>query len=182
METFWCSCFIEQDCPTQSQEILNPAGILSVSVNSPWKQLSWTDLIYSNISQSCLYFIQYQHGHRGRPHSLSQSASSSRALILLGNAGLGYLHRRYRLILQLRSVCYSFSSPSWTFFAISVHVLLGFVLIRQVTLHTFGLVQSKFFPVYFYCVMGSSVINLALYAVYHPRELLDAHECVQVRH
>lgn len=61
------------------------------------------------------------------------------------------------------------------------YVLLGFVLVQQVTLHTFGLLQSKLFPVYFYCQMGSSVISLALYAVYHPRELLDGHESVQVK-
>lgn len=58
----------------------------------------------------------------------------------------------------------------------------GFALVRQVTLHTFGLVQSKLFPVYFYCLMGSNVVNLAVYAVYHPRELLDWHESLQVKH
>lgn len=58
----------------------------------------------------------------------------------------------------------------------------GFVLIRQVTRHTFGLVQSKLFPVYFYCVLGSNFVSLAVYAVYHPRELLDWHESVQVKY
>lgn len=56
----------------------------------------------------------------------------------------------------------------------------GFALFRQVTIHTFGLVQSKLFPVYFYCLVVSNVLSLAVYAVYHPRELLDWHESVQV--
>lgn len=56
------------------------------------------------------------------------------------------------------------------------------MLIRQVTRHTFGLVQSKLFPVYFYCVLGSNFVSLAVYAVYHPRELLDWHESVQVKY
>lgn len=63
-----------------------------------------------------------------------------------------------------------------------VLVRAGFALVMQVTRHTFGLVQSKLFPVYFYCLMGSTFVSLAVYAVYHPRELLDWHESVQVRH
>lgn len=58
----------------------------------------------------------------------------------------------------------------------------GFALVKQVTLHTFGLVQSKLFPVYFYCLLGCNVVSLAVYAVYHPRELLDWHESLQVKH
>lgn len=73
-------------------------------------------------------------------------------------------------------------NTSVTLFLISLSVLAGFALVRQVTLHTFGLVQSKLFPVYFYCLMGSNVVSLAVYAVYHPRELLDWHESVQVEH
>lgn len=59
-------------------------------------------------------------------------------------------------------------------------LLPGFALFRQVTIHTFGLVQSKLFPVYFYCLVVSNVLSLAVYAVYHPRELLDWHESMQV--
>lgn len=58
----------------------------------------------------------------------------------------------------------------------------GIVLVRQVSRHTFGLVQSKLFPVYFYCLLGSNVVNLAVHAVYHPCDLLDWHGSVQVRH
>ena len=66
---------------------------------------------------------------------------------------------------------------------ISQHCIpAGFALVQQVTLHTFGLVQSKLFPVYFYCLLGSNFVSLAVYAVYHPRELLDWHESVQVEY
>lgn len=67
-------------------------------------------------------------------------------------------------------------------FVILMSVSAGFALVWQVTRHTFGLVQSKLFPVYFYCLMGSNAVSLAVYAVYHPRELLDWHESVQVKH
>lgn len=55
-------------------------------------------------------YLQHQHGHRGRPHSLSQGSSSSRALILLGNAGLGYFHCRYNLKLYNCTMCMIHSS------------------------------------------------------------------------
>ncbi|XP_020555212.1 transmembrane protein 205 [Oryzias latipes] len=61
-----------------------------------------------------------------------------------------------------------------------VSFIAGFVLVTQVTRHTFGLVQSKLFPVYFYCLLGCNFVSLAVYAVYHPRELLDWHESVQI--
>uniref|UniRef100_A0A671T6Q3 Transmembrane protein 205 n=1 Tax=Sinocyclocheilus anshuiensis TaxID=1608454 RepID=A0A671T6Q3_9TELE len=60
-----------------------------------------------------------------------------------------------------------------------VSFIAGFVLISQVSMHTFGLVQSKLFPFYFYCLLGADAVNLAIYAVYHPRELLDWHEGIQ---
>uniref|UniRef100_A0A3Q3W868 Transmembrane protein 205 n=1 Tax=Mola mola TaxID=94237 RepID=A0A3Q3W868_MOLML len=77
-------------------------------------------------------------------------------------------------VLYLLVLSFSWGMQAWVSF------IAGFVLVRQVTRHTFGLVQSKLFPVYFYCLMGSSVFGLALYAVHHPRELLDWHESVQM--
>lgn len=65
---------------------------------------------------------------------------------------------------------------------ISWSVFAAFALVRQLTIHTFSLVQSKLIPVYLYCLMGCNVVSLAVYAVYHPRELLDWHESVQVEH
>ncbi|XP_030052818.1 transmembrane protein 205 [Microcaecilia unicolor] len=61
-----------------------------------------------------------------------------------------------------------------------VTFIAGFVLIREVSRHTFGLVQSKLFPFYFYAVLGCSFLNLALYAMYHPRELLSSGETLQI--
>ncbi|XP_061893068.1 transmembrane protein 205 [Entelurus aequoreus] len=61
-----------------------------------------------------------------------------------------------------------------------VSFIAGFALVWQVTRHTFGLVQSKLIPVYFHCLLGSHIISLAIYAMYHPRELLDTHETVQM--
>ncbi|XP_028679722.1 transmembrane protein 205 [Erpetoichthys calabaricus] len=61
-----------------------------------------------------------------------------------------------------------------------VTFVAGFVMAAGVSRHTFGQVQSKLFPFYFYGVLGSSFLNLAIYAVYHPRELLDTHESVQI--
>ncbi|TRY97296.1 hypothetical protein DNTS_020588 [Danionella cerebrum] len=61
-----------------------------------------------------------------------------------------------------------------------VSFISGFVLISQVSMHTFGLVQSKLFPFYFYSLLGGNAISLSVYAVYHPRELLDWHESIQM--
>ncbi|XP_040202467.1 transmembrane protein 205 isoform X1 [Rana temporaria] len=68
----------------------------------------------------------------------------------------------------------SWGMQFWTTF------VAGFVLIRGVTRHTFGLVQSKLFPFYNHMVMGFSFLNLCVYAMYHPRELLSPSESVQI--
>ncbi|GLD73311.1 transmembrane protein 205-like protein [Lates japonicus] len=77
-------------------------------------------------------------------------------------------------VLHLLVLSFSWGMQVWVSF------IAGFALVWQVTLHTFGLVQSKLFPVYFYCLLGSNFVSLAVYAVYHPRELLDWHESVQM--
>ncbi|CAN2390972.1 Domain of unknown function (DUF4149) [Pristimantis euphronides] len=56
----------------------------------------------------------------------------------------------------------------------------GFVLIRGIPRHTFGLVQSKLFPFYAHIVMCCSFLNLAIYATYHPRDQLSFSESVQI--
>ncbi|XP_075132158.1 transmembrane protein 205 [Leptodactylus fuscus] len=61
-----------------------------------------------------------------------------------------------------------------------VTFVAGFVMIRGVSRHTFGLVQSKLFPFYGHIVLCSSFLNLAIYAAYHPRELLSPSESVQI--
>ncbi|MBN3305809.1 transmembrane protein 205 [Amia ocellicauda] len=70
-------------------------------------------------------------------------------------------------------------STSWGV-QIWVTFVSGLVLGAGVPRHIFGLVQSKLFPFYFYGLLGSSFLNLAVYAGYHPRELLDNHETVQM--
>uniref|UniRef100_A0A3P8TKZ5 Transmembrane protein 205 n=1 Tax=Amphiprion percula TaxID=161767 RepID=A0A3P8TKZ5_AMPPE len=77
-------------------------------------------------------------------------------------------------VLHLLVLSFSWGMQVWVSF------IAGFALVRQVTRHTFGLVQSKLFPLYFYSLLGSHFVNLAVYAVYHPRELLDWHESVQM--
>uniref|UniRef100_UPI00398ECF7A transmembrane protein 205-like n=1 Tax=Pristiophorus japonicus TaxID=55135 RepID=UPI00398ECF7A len=61
-----------------------------------------------------------------------------------------------------------------------VSFISGFVLINSISRHTFGLVQSKLFPYYLYSVLGCSFVNLALYTIYHPRNLLNNDETVQI--
>ncbi|XP_078387427.1 transmembrane protein 205 [Cetorhinus maximus] len=70
-------------------------------------------------------------------------------------------------------------STSWGM-QIWVSFISGFVLINSINRHTFGLVQSSLFPYYFYSVLGGSFLNLALYALYHPHELLDNDEAIQI--
>ncbi|XP_036407986.1 transmembrane protein 205 [Megalops cyprinoides] len=76
-------------------------------------------------------------------------------------------------VLHLLVMSLAWGMQVWVFIS-------GFVLAFQVSRHTFGLVQSKLFPVYFYCLLSSNFISLAVFAVYHPRELLDWHESVQM--
>ncbi|KAI1884038.1 hypothetical protein AGOR_G00222260 [Albula goreensis] len=77
-------------------------------------------------------------------------------------------------VLHLLVMSFAWGMQVWVSF------IAGFVLVFQVTRHTFGQVQSKLFPVYFHCLLASNFISLAVFAVYHPRELLDWHESVQM--
>ncbi|XP_074835954.1 transmembrane protein 205 [Carettochelys insculpta] len=60
-----------------------------------------------------------------------------------------------------------------------VTFISGFVLIRGVSRHTFGLVQSKLFPFYFYTLVACAFLNLSIFACYHPWELLSIRETLQ---
>uniref|UniRef100_A0A8C8SSK0 Transmembrane protein 205 n=1 Tax=Pelusios castaneus TaxID=367368 RepID=A0A8C8SSK0_9SAUR len=60
-----------------------------------------------------------------------------------------------------------------------VTFISGFVLIRSVSRHTFGLVQSKIFPFYFSALIICAFLNLSIFACYHPRELLTGLETLQ---
>ncbi|XP_068606466.1 transmembrane protein 205 [Brachionichthys hirsutus] len=77
-------------------------------------------------------------------------------------------------VLHLLMLSFSWGMQAWVSF------IAGFVLIQQVSRHTFGVVQSKLFPAYFYCLIGSNLCNLAIYAACHPRDLQDRDQSVQM--
>ncbi|XP_068193490.1 transmembrane protein 205 [Antennarius striatus] len=77
-------------------------------------------------------------------------------------------------VIHLLMLSFSWGMQAW------VSLIAGVVLIQQVSRHTFGIVQSKLFPAYFYCLIGSNLCNLVIYAAYHPRDLLDWHRDVQM--
>ncbi|XP_061556013.1 transmembrane protein 205 [Phycodurus eques] len=77
-------------------------------------------------------------------------------------------------VLHLLVLSFSWGMQVWVSF------IAGFALVRQVTRHTFGRVQSKLFPVYFCCLLGSHFVSLAVYAAHHLRELPDTHETAQM--
>ncbi|KAK3520382.1 hypothetical protein QTP70_024132, partial [Hemibagrus guttatus] len=77
-------------------------------------------------------------------------------------------------VLHLLVMAFTWGMQVWMSF------IAGFVMFFKVTLHMFGLVQTKLIPVYFYCLLGGNIISLAIYAVYHPRELLNWHETTQM--
>ncbi|XP_066473024.1 transmembrane protein 205 [Tiliqua scincoides] len=75
---------------------------------------------------------------------------------------------------QLFTLSTAWGMQAWVTF------IAGFVLFRSVSRHTFGLVQSKLFPFYFYTLLGCTFLNLAIFAAYHPRELLTFMETIQI--
>ncbi|XP_028456082.1 transmembrane protein 205 [Perca flavescens] len=77
-------------------------------------------------------------------------------------------------VLHLLVLSFSWGMQLWVSF------IAGFALVRQVSRHTFGLVQSKLFPVYFHCLLASSAVSLAVFAVYRPTQLLDWHQSLQM--
>ncbi|KAF1379048.1 hypothetical protein PFLUV_G00171960 [Perca fluviatilis] len=77
-------------------------------------------------------------------------------------------------VLHLLVLSFSWGMQLWVSF------IAGFALVRQVSRHTFGLVQSKLFPVYFHCLLASSAVSLAVFAAYQPTLLLDWHQSLQM--
>ncbi|XP_053157646.1 transmembrane protein 205 isoform X2 [Hemicordylus capensis] len=75
---------------------------------------------------------------------------------------------------QLFTISTAWGMQIWVTF------IAGFVLIRGVSRHTFGLVQSKLFPFYFYTLIGCTVLNLVIFATYHPWKLLNITETIQI--
>ncbi|NXI74119.1 TM205 protein, partial [Anseranas semipalmata] len=56
----------------------------------------------------------------------------------------------------------------------------GFVLGSRLPRHTYGFIQRELFP--YYCHIGSSCafLNLTVFAMYHPSELLSDEETTQI--
>ena len=59
---------------------------------------------------------------------------------------------------------------------------LGYKMYFTLTRHTFGLLQSKLFPVYFAVGSCLSSVALATYYLMHPVQLWNGSEKIQVKH
>lgn len=46
--------------------------------------------------------------------------------------------------------------------------------------HTYGFIQSRLVPFYLHLGSACAFFNLTIYAVYHPSDMLDEREAVQV--
>lgn len=61
-------------------------------------------------------------------------------------------------------------------------VCAGFVMDSHLNRHTFGFIQSRLVPFYLHLGSACAFFNLTIYAVYHPRDMLDERESFQVGH
>lgn len=57
----------------------------------------------------------------------------------------------------------------------------GFVMDNHLNRHTFGFIQSRLVPFYLHLGSACAFVNLTIYAVYHPSDMLDDREAFQVR-
>ncbi|NXS61424.1 TM205 protein, partial [Brachypteracias leptosomus] len=72
-----------------------------------------------------------------------------------------------------------FLSTSWGM-QIWVTCVAGFVMGTHLPRHTFGLIQRKLFPYYFHISSACAFLNLTLFAMSHPSELLSEEETTQI--
>uniref|UniRef100_A0A8D0FFE1 TMEM205-like domain-containing protein n=1 Tax=Strix occidentalis caurina TaxID=311401 RepID=A0A8D0FFE1_STROC len=72
-----------------------------------------------------------------------------------------------------------FLSTSWGM-QIWVTFVAGFVMGSHLPRHTFGFIQRQLFPYYFHIVSACAFLNLTLFAMYHPSELLSDEQTTQV--
>ncbi|NXF69460.1 TM205 protein, partial [Ciccaba nigrolineata] len=56
----------------------------------------------------------------------------------------------------------------------------GFVMGSHLPRHTFGFIQRQLFPYYFHIVSACAFLNLTLFAMYHPSELLSDEQTTQI--
>lgn len=59
-------------------------------------------------------------------------------------------------------------------------ISLGFVMDNNLNRHTYGFIQSRLVPFYLHLGSACAFFNLSIYAVYHPRDILDDRESFQV--
>ncbi|NXL27389.1 TM205 protein, partial [Glaucidium brasilianum] len=72
-----------------------------------------------------------------------------------------------------------FLSTSWGM-QIWVTFVAGFVMGSHLPRHTFGFIQRQLFPYYFHIVSTCAFLNLTLFAMYHPSELLSDDQTTQI--
>lgn len=62
------------------------------------------------------------------------------------------------------------------------HFCTGFVMDNHLNRHTYGFIQSRLVPFYLHLGSACAFVNLTIYAVYHPSDMLNDREAFQVRH
>ncbi|XP_032864773.2 transmembrane protein 205 [Tyto alba] len=72
-----------------------------------------------------------------------------------------------------------FLSTSWGM-QIWVTFVAGFVMGSHLPRHTYGFIQRKLFPYYFHLSSACAFLNLTLFAMYHPSELLSDEQTTQI--
>nr|XP_009477703.1 PREDICTED: transmembrane protein 205 [Pelecanus crispus] len=72
-----------------------------------------------------------------------------------------------------------FLSTSWGM-QIWVTFVAGFVMGSHLPRHTYGFIQHELFPYYFHIGSACAFLNLTLFAMYHPSELLSDEQTTQI--
>ncbi|XP_076196264.1 transmembrane protein 205 [Aptenodytes patagonicus] len=72
-----------------------------------------------------------------------------------------------------------FLSTSWGM-QIWVTFVAGFVMGSRLPRHTYGFIQQELFPYYFHIGSTCAFLNLTLFAMYHPSELLSDEQTTQI--
>ncbi|NWU47137.1 TM205 protein, partial [Dromas ardeola] len=72
-----------------------------------------------------------------------------------------------------------FLSTCWGM-QIWVTFVAGFVMGRHLPRHTYGFIQRQLFPYYFHIGSACAFLNLTLFAMYHPSELLSDEQTTQI--
>ncbi|XP_007898016.1 transmembrane protein 205 [Callorhinchus milii] len=69
-----------------------------------------------------------------------------------------------------------------TFWGMQIWVtfISEFVMGSNLSRHTFGFIRSKLFPYYFHLGSACAFFNLTIFAIYHPSELLNEEETLQI--